>query len=169
MRAGINLTKQQKELLVEITRNRTERKDHSIRSQIILLSAKGSSDLKVSETLGISHVTVGKWCKRWEEQQSILLELENQQEGKLLDDKRYIKSLLSDAPRSGAPPKFTAEQVCQILAAACEKPEESDLPLSHWSLSSLADELVKRGIVSSISTSHLSNFLKSRTITTTQS
>ena len=169
MRSGIHLTKQQKEILIEITKNRTARKDHSIRSQMILLSAKGYSDLKVGRTLGISHFTVGKWCRRWEEQHSTLLELENQQDSKLLDYTRYIKSLLSDAPRSGAPPKFTEEQICQILATACEKPEASDLPLSHWSLSSLAEELVRRDIVTSISTSQLSNFLKSGEITAPQS
>jgi hypothetical protein len=68
---------------------------------------------------------------------------------------------LSDKPRPGCPGKFTAEQICQIMNAACETPEESGLPLSHWTLSELASELVRRKIVESISTSQLCVFLKS--------
>ena len=46
-----------------------------------------------------------------------------------------------------APPcTYTAEQVCQIISVACERPEDSGLPISHWSLSSLAYEVIKRGI-----------------------
>ena len=92
--------------------------------------------------------------------------MENETE-KLIDYKRHIETLLSDAPRSGGPTKFSAEQLCQIYAVATEKPEESGLPLSHWSLSSLAEELAKRKIVDSISTSQLSVFLKSTGAETT--
>ena len=58
-------------------------------------------------------------------------------------------------------PTFTAEQVCQILSVACEWPEDSGLPMSHWSLNSLAHEIIKRNIVESISRSQLAVFLKS--------
>jgi hypothetical protein len=42
---------------------------------------------------------------------------------------------LADEPRPGAPATFTPEQVCAIVALACEPPEKSELPLSHWSQS----------------------------------
>ena len=74
---------------------------------------------------------------------------------------RAVLSLLNDAPRSGAPGKFSAEQICQIINVSCESPEDSNLPLSHWSLKDLTGELKRRGIVESISTSQLSVFLKS--------
>ena len=67
---------------------------------------------------------------------------------------------MADAPRSGAPPTYTPEQVCAIMALACEPPEQSDLPLSHWSQSGLAREAVKRGIVDSISHGSVGRFLK---------
>ena len=35
----------------------------------------------------------------------------------------------ADKPRPGSPGIFRAEQVCQIIATACEKPPEY---LSHW-------------------------------------
>ena len=46
------------------------------------------------------------------------------------------------------------------MALACEKPEDSDLPLSHWSQSELAREAVRRGIVDSISHGSVGRFLK---------
>jgi putative transposase len=75
---------------------------------------------------------------------------------------RKILEILSDEHRSGAPCTFTAEQVCQIMSLACERPEDSELPISHWSLNSLINEIIKRGIVETISRSRLSVFLKSR-------
>ena len=72
-----------------------------------------------------------------------------------------IKAALSDLPRSGAPPTFSAEQVARILTVACEDPRQSDLPLSHWTLETLQYEVIKRGIVNTISTSRLPIFLKS--------
>src|SRR6266567_4521931 len=68
--------------------------------------------------------------------------------------------LLAGAPREGAPAKFTPEQVCQIIALACEKPADSNRPISQWSHRELADEIVQRGIVASISPRHAGRLLK---------
>jgi hypothetical protein len=46
------------------------------------------------------------------------------------------------------------------MALACEMPEQSELPLSHWSQSELAREAVRRGIVDSISHGSVGRFLK---------
>ena len=59
-----------------------------------------------------------------------------------------------------APATFTPEQICAIMALACEMPEQSELPLSHWSQSELAREAVRRGIVDSISHGSVGRFLK---------
>jgi len=48
------------------------------------------------------------------------------------------------------------------LAAACEPPEKSGRPISHWTTAELADEVVKRGIVPAISARHVGRFLKDR-------
>ena len=74
---------------------------------------------------------------------------------------RKILEILSDAPRPGAPNTFTAEQVCQIMSLACDRPEDSELPISHWSLNSLVNEIISRGIAESISRSQMAAFLKS--------
>ena len=72
-----------------------------------------------------------------------------------------IAQRLADAPRPGAPATFTPEQICAIVALACEQPAaESDLPLSHWSRSELARCAVERGIVERISRSSVGRFFK---------
>jgi putative transposase len=68
--------------------------------------------------------------------------------------------LLSDAYRSGTPPKFSAEQVVQIIALACEAPLDSERPVSHWTPKEIAAEAMRRGIVKSISVQSVERFLK---------
>jgi putative transposase len=53
-----------------------------------------------------------------------------------------------------------SEQTCAIVAVACEAPEASGVPLSHWSASDLAREAVKRGLVPAISPRTVGRFLK---------
>ena len=74
-----------------------------------------------------------------------------------------ILAVLSDEPRSGAPPKFTPEQVVAIVALACEPPADSERPISHWTPTELAAEAIKRGIVDSISPRQVDRFLARRT------
>lgn len=45
------------------------------------------------------------------------------------------------------------------MALACESPEDSGRPISHWTPRELADETIKRGIVKTISPRHLGRFL----------
>ncbi|MGM1021014.1 MAG: hypothetical protein ACQEXV_10780 [Bacillota bacterium] len=43
--------------------------------------------------------------------------------------------------------QFTPEQVAHIIKTACEKPEHFGIPLSHWTPSALAREVVNQQIV----------------------
>ena len=70
-----------------------------------------------------------------------------------------ITNVLSDAPRPGAPASFTPEEIVKIVAVACEVPEESDRPITHWTARELADEVIKREIVASISARTVGRFL----------
>ena len=72
-----------------------------------------------------------------------------------------IEAVLTDTPRSGTPATFTAEQIVQIVAVACEPPAESGRPISHWTPREVADEVRKRGIVETISTRSVGRCLKS--------
>jgi transposase len=75
-----------------------------------------------------------------------------------------VIELLQDNERSGAPAKFTPEQLCQIVALACEiTPEECHRPVSHWTARELADEAIARRIVPTISPRHVGRFLKRQT------
>jgi putative transposase len=80
-----------------------------------------------------------------------------------------IGKRLQDAERIGAPLTFSAEQVIQLFAIAkrcceaqiaCEKPAESERPISHWTARELANEMAKRGIVKSISPRHVRRLLE---------
>jgi putative transposase len=71
-----------------------------------------------------------------------------------------IEDLLNDLPRAGWAGKFSAEQVTRIMAVACEPPDRSGRPVTHWTARELADEAVKRGIVESISPRQVGRFLK---------
>jgi hypothetical protein len=58
-----------------------------------------------------------------------------------------VPERLAGAPRSGAPATFTPEQICALVAMTCEKPSESERPISHWSQREIADEAIRRGLV----------------------
>jgi putative transposase len=96
--------------------------------------------------LGIWRKTAGHW--RWRD----------------ADASAGVAARLSDAPRCGAPARFTPEVICRIMAMACEDPETLDVPISHWSQSELARQAVARGIVDSISHGSVGRFLKKRPI-----
>ena len=66
---------------------------------------------------------------------------------------------LADAPRPGGPMTFSLEQMLQLFAIACEKPEDYGRPISHWTARELADEVVKQGIVTSISPRHVGRLM----------
>jgi putative transposase len=71
-----------------------------------------------------------------------------------------VEERLQDAPRPGTPPTFTLEQITQLYALACAPPEQYGRPISHWTAPELADELVKQGIVESISPRHVGRVLE---------
>jgi putative transposase len=108
----------------------------------------------------INRETVRYWRATWLRRVSKLEEAE----AASVDDPHLvglIEDALSDKPRAGAPPTFSAEQVCQILAVGCQNPAQSNRPISHWSARELADEVIKRGIVKTISVRTVGRFLKS--------
>jgi putative transposase len=76
------------------------------------------------------------------------------------DLSNLLRDLLADEHRSGAPPTFGAEQLTQIIGVACEAPEDAGRPVTHWTPRELADEVIKRGIVVTISPRHVDRLLK---------
>jgi len=129
------LTTEQRLELTALNRAHSTPQKLAERVRIILLAADGMSVSETAQRLDTWRKTASFWRKRWRE----------------ADAAKSVAERLSDAPRCGAPDKFTPEQVCAIIALACEDPKDSDLPISQWSQSELARQAVERGIVSSIS------------------
>ena len=73
--------------------------------------------------------------------------------------KKSIEEVLNDEHCSGAPPTLTAEQLTMIFAIACEAVEDSGRPVARWTQKEIIEEAIKRGIIESMSTSHLSALL----------
>jgi hypothetical protein len=157
----ITLTEKQKTILTMMATSRSLSKSLILRAQIIIHASNGMQNKEIGSKVSLNRLNVGLWRRRWAQAESILLEIE-EKEGDNYKYKQKIREIFTDCVRPGAPATFTAEQICQILSVACEKPEDSGLPLSHWSRPALRAELIKRGIVETISVAHLGNFLKSR-------
>jgi putative transposase len=98
------------------------------------------------------------WRERWRAAESRLQAIEAAGNPKRLS--QAIEILLTDEQRPGAPGTFTFEQYMQIMALACEQPTTADRPVSTWTPRELADEAVKRGIVTAIPPRTVEHFLK---------
>ncbi|MEO1402950.1 MAG: helix-turn-helix domain-containing protein [Cyanobacteria bacterium J06635_1] len=148
----IYLSEQQHQCLSQIARQTTHPYRLVRRANIILLAASGESNSRISRQWQLDRNQVRYWRQRWLEDQERLSMCEQADErGEALH--KQVLATLSDEQRPGVPPSFTPEQVVQIVAIACEAPSASDRPVNDWTLEEIADEAVKRGIVSSISPS----------------
>jgi len=157
--AKVRLSERQKEILETIVRKSTSEQRLVVRAWMVLLGFEGKLNEVIAAELGMCAAQVGQWRRRWADSWDQLIAIECGEGPKALE--KGIEELLRDAPRSGSPGKFTAEQVTQILAVACEAPEDSGRPVTHWTPGELADEVQKRGIVESISIRQVGRFLKS--------
>src|SRR3712207_2608122 len=152
--AKVIISERQQEILDELSRSRSEPSFLRQRSTIILLAFRGLRNEQIAAEVDLERHQVGIWRWRWAEAFDRLVLIECLEGTAAL--RQAIRELLADAPRPGAPCKFTAEQLAQIFALACEKPEKSGRPITHWTHTELADEISKRGIVASISPRHRS-------------
>src|ERR1700682_5601515 len=128
------------------------------RASIILWAFDGLSNPEIADQVGLSRRQVGLWRRRWANAWDRLIQIECVETRAEL--RRAIEQILRDEPRPGAPGKFTPEQVTLILAVACEPPEKSGRPLTHWTAHEAADVVVKRGIVASISPAQVGRYLR---------
>jgi len=129
------------------------------RARIILALAGGLAPIKVARALGLVRKTVYKWRDRWLDRDGWLTEAE----AKEAKDQRLgalLEQLLLDQTRDGRPTTFSPEQAVKIVALACEPPKASGLPINRWDSKALAAELVKRGVVPSISRATVSRLLR---------
>jgi len=144
----VHLSDETRQGLEKLANRHRTRQQIALRGRIILAAADGKNNAQIAKEQSIAVETARLWRNRWLALQPIpLADLS-------------IEERLEDLPRPGAPARITADQVCQIVAMACEDPEESGRPISHWTGREIADEIKKRGIVDNISPRHAARLLK---------
>jgi len=155
--AKIQLTEKQYDVLHQIRRSTIAPQRLVQRVGVILMAFAGMLNVTIAREAGLAREQVGLWRRRWQQSFEALVAIECRETQ--AEFRRAIEDVLNDAPRSGSTGSFTAEQVTQILAVACEPPEQSRRPIDRWTHRELADEVVLRGIVLSISVSQVGRYL----------
>lgn len=155
----VTLSDRLRRVLEHLARRHTSSQRLVRRLQIVLAAAAGGNNEAIARQSGVDRGTVRTWRQRWlTEATRLEAAVTAGDDDRLLA--RLVVAALEDAPRAGAPPTFSAEQVVQIVALACESPPGSDRPVSHWTPRELADEAVTRQIVPTISPRSVGRFLK---------
>lgn len=156
--ARICLTETMFHILTKLSKSRSLPRSVATRASVILLGFLNFTNQEIAEEVDLGRKQVGLWRRRWRDSYEALLQIQFQESAACF--RRTLIAVLSDAPRSGCPPKFTAEQVVEILSVACEPPADSGRPVTDWTARELADEARKRNIVDSISESQVHRYLR---------
>jgi putative transposase len=157
---AIQLTARQRGCLEQLVRRQTSPQRLVRRAKILLALETGATQCHVTRQMHLNRGTVRVWRERWRTFAPKLEQVEAD-EGSDKALTTVIVAALTDYPRAGTPATFTAEQIVQMVAIACEDPADSGRPVSHWTPREVADEVRKRGIVETISTRSVGRFLKS--------
>ncbi|MHB9131475.1 MAG: helix-turn-helix domain-containing protein [Armatimonadota bacterium] len=153
----IPLSTLQAHLLHQLTHAPTVEQGLAQRARILLTCATEPSNQSVARHCGTNRETVRKWRRRWLAARETLTLAETAGTTAL---KHQLIVFLRDAPRAGRPPTFTAEQIAQLFALACTKPEDHGCEGTHWTAAELAYVLQQQQVVQTISPRHVGRFLK---------
>ena len=151
----VNLSPAEQQALEKLINAHGTAQQIALRARIILTAQQGLNNEQVGRAVQVGVDMVRQWRGRWLAGQAIPLT-------ELTAEER-----LQDLPRAGKPSAITTDQLCQITALACEKPEQSERPISQWSGREIADEIMQRGIVAQISPRHAARLLKRGTLSRT--
>lgn len=140
----LNLSDSERNQLQQLINRHNTPQQIAIRAKIILMASEGQNHREIARNLDINRQMARLWRNRWLE----------------TDPKDLsIHQRLQDSERVGAPVKFSMEQVIELFALACSPPEDYGRPISHWTARELADEIIKLGIIESISIRHVGRLL----------
>jgi putative transposase len=145
---AVEVAAEERAELERLVRRHTTGQQLAARARIVLLAADGLNNSEIARALDVDVDTVRKWRSRWGRGRDVAAA------------ELSAAARLADAPRSGAPARISAEQVCRIVALACEAPSAAGRPISQWSTTELAAEIMGRGIVATISPRHAARLLK---------
>jgi len=125
------LTAEEQRVIQTLVRSRTAPYRLVERAKIIEQAGQGRSIPQIAESMQLNEKTIRKWFKRFAEQGLAGLE---------------------DAPRSGAPSRYTVENQALILEVAATSPAKLDQPFHCWSLKRLQIYLKeKKGLTIKVS------------------
>jgi len=157
--AGVTLHERVRDVLLWLSRSRTEEPRLVERATLVLNGVEGMSHVDQARQLGVDPQRARRWTKRWiAANDRVTAAASSSATDREVE--KLVFAALGDRYRPGTPPKFSAEQVARIVALACEKPESIGIPVNRLTPEELAREAVKRGIVESISARHLDRILK---------
>ena len=111
------LTEEEERVIRKLAHSRTASARLVQRAKIIELASQGQTIPQVMHQLHLSEQLVRKWWKRFEQQGLAGLE---------------------DAPRPGAPSRYTAENKARVLEAALTRPSDLNLGFNCWTFERLA-------------------------------
>jgi hypothetical protein len=157
---GVTLHERARRVLERLSRSRTDEPRLVERATMVLNGVAGMGHAEQGRQLRVDRQRARRWTVRWAEDNDRLTKAASDPKTTERAFEKMVLAALADEPRSGTPPKFSAEQMALIIALACEKPEASDVPVNRLTPAELAREAVKRGIVESISPRHLDRILK---------
>jgi len=136
----INLSDDESETLVDMTRKGEIKARKFKRAMILLKADEGLTDTQITAALDTSRPTVERIRKRFVE--------------------GGLEKALNEDPRPGQRRKLDGREEAILIATACSKaPEGHD----HWTMRLLASKLVELGVVASISHETVRQTLKKTT------
>jgi putative transposase len=154
--APVTVSPAQQAVLAALLRRTSCPQALALRARVILGAAAGQRNEPLARQAGCTPNTVRKWRSRWTAAAPHLAAADAERPAL----ERAIAAALADAPRSGTPATFTAEQIVQIINLACSSPAQFQRPVDAWTPRELADEAVQQGIVATISPRSVERFLK---------
>jgi putative transposase len=155
----VDLSARQRAILGRISAARRLPQRLVERAPMFVAADEGMSGTAIAERMNVDPQRPRRWRRRWAEVAPAI----NDAEAAAASDRDLrmrISEALADAPRPGTPVKFSAEIVALLVSLACEPPEDSGVPVTHWTPDLLAKEAITRGIVEEISPRHLDRLLK---------
>jgi transposase len=124
----INLSDEERQRLLEMTRKGTLKARQFKRAMILLKADEGLTDEQIVAALNVSRPCVERIRKRY------------------VSD--GIERALNEDPRPGQRRKLDGRAEATLIATACSDAPEGH---EHWTLRLLADKLVKLGVVETVS------------------
>lgn len=137
----VHLTPQGRKTLEQFVRSGQKNAREITRARILLLADEGKSDWDIVSLLNVSRPTIHATRQRYYDRSA----------GKSIIER------LKDAPRSGRAIKLDSRVEAKVAMIACSDPPEGS---ARWTLTMIADRLVKLEVIDSICQESVRSLLK---------